>query len=325
MQSKLVSVIIPVFNCENYILQCVNSVLSQTYVNLEIIIVNDGSTDSTLQLLRTIQDKRVTVLDGPNNGCSFAKNIGLNYANGDYIQYLDADDLLSLDKIECQVNVLSNNSNSIAVCKTVIIQKELDQQFGEIDTELIIKGGSGKDFLLRLLGSEGKCGMVQPNAYLITKETAEKVGEWNVGISPSPDEDGEYFARALLSVDRVIFTNGINYYRKLTDEKSLSQIYSLQRAKNLLRTVEIKFQNIFEVENSTLTNELYQLNISQIAYQFGLEYPTIIDDAINILKKKYSKKLKILYPLNFRIASFFLGFKNTFRLKRLINALVYFT
>ena len=74
MHSELVSVIIPAYNAEQHILQCVNSVLEQSYSNLEIIIVNDGSTDATLEIIHSIQDSRIILIDQENKGCSSAKN-----------------------------------------------------------------------------------------------------------------------------------------------------------------------------------------------------------------------------------------------------------
>ena len=91
MHSELVSVIIPAYNAEDYIIQCLESILKQTYTNLEIIVVNDGSTDATLEILKTIQDSRIVLISQENRGCSSAKNSGLKHASGSFIQYLDAD------------------------------------------------------------------------------------------------------------------------------------------------------------------------------------------------------------------------------------------
>lgn len=91
---KLVSVIIPAYNAEKYIEQCVNSVVNQTYKQLEIIIVNDGSIDKTLVLVEKIKnmDNRIVVIDQKNKGLSAARNAGLKVCKGDYIFFLDSDD-----------------------------------------------------------------------------------------------------------------------------------------------------------------------------------------------------------------------------------------
>lgn len=316
MQSDLVSVIIPVYNAEKYIVECIDSVLTQTHTNLEVIIVNDGSTDHTLHLINLYKDERLLIVNQENKGCSNAKNTGLLLANGAFIQYLDADDILSINKIEQQVKSLQDLENSMAVCKTLIIQESIDQVMGEVDTELIKSEGSGIEFLLRLLGSHGVSGMVQPNAYLITRNIANKIGGWNEKISPSPDEDGEYFARALCCADKVIFTAGINYYRKPLNSSSLSKQYSFDRANNLLKTVDLKFQHIFKLEKTNRTQKLYQLNISQVAYQFGMDYPELLNNSLNYLADYKYKKLIVNRPKLFSIISRILGFKFTVYLKK---------
>jgi glycosyltransferase involved in cell wall biosynthesis len=96
----LVSVIIPAYNAEKYIADTIQCVLDQTWDNIELVIVNDGSTDNTENSIRNfLGDKRVKYIIQANIGCSGAKNTGLSIATGDFIQYLDADDILSLDKI----------------------------------------------------------------------------------------------------------------------------------------------------------------------------------------------------------------------------------
>ncbi len=318
MPSSLVSVIIPAYNAEKYILECVNSVLNQTHRNLEIIVINDGSMDKTLDIIRSFHDNRIIFINQDNQGCSSAKNSGLRIASGDFIQYLDADDVLSQDKIEKQLIELENAQNKIAVCKTVFFQDTIAKPCGEIDTELIKKEGTGLCFLLRLLGSEGQPGMVQPNAYLLPKKIVDIIGDWKIEISPSPDEDGEYFARALLAAKQVVFTDGINYYRKNQNQKSLSQIHTPQRALNLLKTVEFKFQYIFELERSKLTERLFQLNISQVAYQYGVEFPLILNDARNSLKGNSFSSLRIDTPFLFARVSRVVGFNFALGIRRLI-------
>jgi hypothetical protein len=160
--------------------------------------------------------------------------------------------------------------------------------------------------------------MVQPNAYLITRNIAFKIGGWNEKISPSPDEDGEYFARALCCADKVIFTAGINYYRKPINSLSLSKQYSFVRANNLLKTVDLKFQHIFKLEKTNRTQKLYQLNISQVAYQFGMDYPELLNNSLNYLADYKYKKLTVNRPKLFSIISRIFGFKFTFYLKKTV-------
>lgn len=110
MSSK-VSVIIPVYNKEKYIEQCLKSVINQTYTNLEIIIVDDASTDLSLEIVKRIQDNRIKIIELKENvGAGIARNKGIEVANGDYICFLDVDDYWILDKIERQVKFMKENN-----------------------------------------------------------------------------------------------------------------------------------------------------------------------------------------------------------------------
>lgn len=105
-ESKKVSVIIPLYNRKHLISRCVESVCRQTYRNLEIIIVDDGSTDACDEVLATLQksDERINVIRKENGGVSSARNCGLDIATGDYVQFVDSDDALVMDTIELAVS-----------------------------------------------------------------------------------------------------------------------------------------------------------------------------------------------------------------------------
>lgn len=121
MDEALVSVIIPVYNVERFLIKCVESVLNQTYRNLDIILVDDGSTDSSGKICDELGncDERVTVIHKQNGGLSDARNAGLNIARGIYYAFVDSDDYLSLDMLEIMVNSARRNSCEIAVCNIV--------------------------------------------------------------------------------------------------------------------------------------------------------------------------------------------------------------
>ena len=109
----LVSVVIPVYNAENLINSCLDSVLNQTYKNIEIIVVNDGSTDSTSDVLDEYRRKsssvNLQIVHQVNSGPSVARNVGIRLARGKYIAFLDSDDIWRADKIEKQMEFLSKN------------------------------------------------------------------------------------------------------------------------------------------------------------------------------------------------------------------------
>ncbi|MCC4464824.1 glycosyltransferase [Limosilactobacillus reuteri] len=115
--NEKISVIIPVYNDEKYLEQCVESVLTQSYHNLEVILVDDGSTDATPAICEEFrrQDDRIRVIYKQNEGVGASRNTGLAMATGDYILFIDHDDWLLEDHIQKLYDLLKNNQADIAI------------------------------------------------------------------------------------------------------------------------------------------------------------------------------------------------------------------
>lgn len=109
METPLISVITPAYNAEKTIERTIRSVLNQTYTNFEFLIVNDGSQDKTLEMISRFQDQRIKVFSQTNQGHSATRNRGILEATGEYITFLDADDIWVSDKLEAQLNALQKN------------------------------------------------------------------------------------------------------------------------------------------------------------------------------------------------------------------------
>ena len=108
----LISVVIPVYNGEKTIAETIESVLNQSFSDFELIVINDGSQDSTLDILASIQDPRIKIFSYPNAGLSASRNRGISQASGEFIAFLDADDLWTPDKLEAQLTALQENPNA---------------------------------------------------------------------------------------------------------------------------------------------------------------------------------------------------------------------
>ena len=115
------SVIIPVYNTENYLRECLDSIINQTFKDIEIICVNDGSTDGSLTILEEYaqKDNRIVVLHKPNGGLSDARNAGLDIMRGNYVSFIDSDDYITCDMIETLLKSAKYNSCEIAVCNMI--------------------------------------------------------------------------------------------------------------------------------------------------------------------------------------------------------------
>lgn len=119
MKTPLVSVIVPVYNAEKYLRRCIYSILKNTYPNLEVLCINDGSTDNSEKILHEIarEDSRLKVFSQPNKGVSAARNYGLDKAKGDFVAFIDADDWIHKNYFEYLIQSCKTGGASIAVCK----------------------------------------------------------------------------------------------------------------------------------------------------------------------------------------------------------------
>ncbi len=133
--NPLVSVIIPVYNVEKYIEECIDSVLAQTYQNIEIILVDDGSTDSSGQICDNYAEnnKHIYVIHQQNGGLSAARNAGLLKADGEYVYFLDSDDYISSDAIEKLVSITENDDSDVVFFDAISFfdnsDKEIKQNY----------------------------------------------------------------------------------------------------------------------------------------------------------------------------------------------------
>ena len=113
----MVSVIIPIFNCQEYLARCLDSIINQTYEDLEIILINDGSTDKSFEICKEYadRDKRVVVKSIENSGSSIARNEGIRISKGEYIMFVDSDDYIDSTLVEELLNAIYNNNVRISV------------------------------------------------------------------------------------------------------------------------------------------------------------------------------------------------------------------
>ena len=149
----LITVIIPVYKVEDYIEKCVNSVLGQTYKNLEIILIDDGSPDRSGEICDAYaaKDKRVKVIHKENEGVSVARNIGLDNANGMYIAFIDADDWIEENYLHILLsNVIKENADN-AICNyNRVTGNNIERNYFKNDTKLI----GDKEYLIRVLNPQ---------------------------------------------------------------------------------------------------------------------------------------------------------------------------
>ena len=153
IQNPLVSVIIPVYNTQDNIIRCLESVCNQTYSNLEVIVIDDGSTDDSLNVINRIaaNDKRIVVLHQSNQGAGSARNYGLLVSKGDFLGFVDSDDYISLDMMETMLNKMLIHNASIVECGFIRVDSEqgIETRYPLLDRVTIGRERCCKEYLLR--------------------------------------------------------------------------------------------------------------------------------------------------------------------------------
>jgi len=177
----LISVIIPVYNGEATIKETIASVLNQTFKDFELIVIDDGSTDSTLDVLSSIQDPRLKVFSYPNGNQAVSRNRGLSRATGEYISFIDADDLWTPDKLEAQLKALQENPQAgVAYSWTDLIDEA--GNFIRGGAKIYWKGESHARMLLNDFVESGSNPLIRAEAF-------KEVGKFDESLPPAEDWD----------------------------------------------------------------------------------------------------------------------------------------
>ena len=266
--SPLVSVIIPLYNADRYISEALQSVINQTYPEIEILVINDGSTDNSLEITRKFESDKVKVYSQSNKGASAARNYGLKEAKGKYIQFLDADDYLSSNKIEEQVRILEADDSKVALCPVIhffdgeeVNEKLVSNEwfYGSFDNPV--------QFLIRLYGGEEiDGGMIQPNSWLTPKKIIDKAGLWNEQLSV--DDDGEFFCRVVLAGSGIVCCkNALNFYRKYRKNIGLSSKSDEKAFRSIFKALELKQQHLSNFSNDPRYKKAFARAFKRLAVQ----------------------------------------------------------
>ena len=313
MNPPKVSILIPLYNSENYIEETIQSCLNQTYENIEIIIVDDGSTDKSLQIAKSFESGKLKVYSQPNSGACKARNLAFEKSIGDYIQYLDADDLLSENKIENQIKDLKNTDyKTIAFCSHT---RDLGEFNKGIYKTQIIEHSYEKPLNLLLDIFNGK-GNVLVHCWLCSRRLIEETGSWHEEIHKAQDSD--FFVRLILKCNRVLFSyETLVFYRILTN--SVSTTLNVKSLESVLMVNSIIEKLVLEKENSSQTkNAIIHLHSMHFCSNYNIENAGLLNP-VELRIKELGGKITFVGNMYFKLLSKFIGVKNALQLKNYLK------
>ena len=227
MSVPLVSVIIPVFNAERFIAATIESVLAQDWTHKEIIVVDDGSVDDSVAVIRGYESRGVRCIVKANGGGSAARNSGFKASQGDYIQFLDHDDLLAPDKISRQMAMAGGTTTCPVAGLWTRFQGDVDGAYGGWQPpEVMRHDWAPLDWLI-------ESPLVPTCAWLTPRQLVEAAGLWNETLIDNPDDDGEFFMRVFSHSERILFCDQARSYFRTEDASSAGH----NRNVNALRSI----------------------------------------------------------------------------------------
>lgn len=275
-----ITIIIPVYNVEKYIDKCLNSVINQTYKNLQIIIVNDGSKDNSEDICKKYQkkDKRIICLTQKNHGVSNARNVGLNYANGKYIIFIDSDDWLEPDMIEVLYFNSIKNEADISICDYYMNYENKEIAHNKLAKKIILQD---KSKILEELFDINTFGGYLWNK-LIKREciyySNNKYTKFNEEVKIQ--EDILFLTDIVQKANKVIYMpQEKKYHYRIRENSAVNFSYSQKDLTKLIAMEQfIKLKHQYMIENLT-----------KIEY----DYYTLARQGIYILAKENLKDLKL--------------------------------
>ncbi len=313
-----ISIIIPAYNVQEYIKQCLESIINQTYKNLEIIVVNDGSKDKTLDIIESIakDDPRIIVINQENQGVSAARNNALKGVDGDFVMFVDSDDWLDLDTCEVLIKEAVKENADIVMCGYVREYKEKSMPKAMFDEERIIfKNEEVKDKLHRRifgpLGNElSTPEKLNANTTIWAKlyrqttiKTANFISLKELGIC----EDGWFNIDAFKNANKVVFVKKHFYhYRKMIDGGSLTQNKEKNIYKDAKKFYSMLCQKIKEEElpqdYKTATNNRFALCLVERVNGQNIVYNNLNEILHDEQYEEAIKNIELKYfPLHWKL------------------------
>ncbi|MDN3492430.1 glycosyltransferase family 2 protein [Winogradskyella bathintestinalis] len=259
----LVSIIIPTYNSKKYLKETVNSALNQTYKLIEIIVIDDGSTDGTETMFTNFEKQGIACYRVKNGGASSARNYGLSKANGDYIQFLDADDILHESKIEKQLQLMQLHDADICYSPWIDFKVSINDYQDEFKFSRLDHGTmrTGKE-LMSSFGMDNW--FINTLSWLVKRDIVDKAGLWDVDIINN--NDGEYFSRVLFYAIRVVCCNEhLAYYRRTPNSLGkLNSVLKIEASFNSYQKIETLLCSCNDVKLMSYPKRMYYMQYKRI-------------------------------------------------------------
>ena len=313
--NTLISIIIPVYNAELHLSETIESVMAQTYQNWELILVDDESTDRSKIIALNYQAQNIIVFSKKNGGAAAARNYGYARSNGQFIKFLDADDLIDPKMLENQIRLAVTHEGCLVSSKWGRFYHN-DVETFQLNPEDCWQNLSGIDWIC----SSWKNGasMTQPGIFLIPKSLLVQAGQWNTKLSLV--DDFEFFTRIILAAKGVVFSEKSTLYYRSGLSNSLSGLKSRKGAESELLAVQLATAEVLTKERSARTLKICALAFANFIFNYYPNHAELLEIATKEYNLLTDLKLSKIAPRGGLIENI-LGWKTTKYLKKIKNGL----
>ena len=237
MNNELISIIVPIYNTEKYLRQCLDSILNQTYTNFEVLLVNDGSTDSSGMICQEYveNDSRFRYFEKENGGASSARNLGLERSGGAYITFIDSDDWVEQNYLDVLYTALKENDTDVAISTYKRFAQDgvfYLRSYSREDDEFLNLGTRSRDSFLEILP---RLGELDHSFYSISSKLIKReiIGNLLFDEQISYAEDLNFFFHLYLGVESVVFVRDYTYVYRTHDASTSQNVNELQALQEL--------------------------------------------------------------------------------------------
>ena len=281
----LVSILVPAYNAEEWISATLESAKAQTWPRKEIIVVDDGSPDHTAAVARRFASKEVLVVTQENQGAAAARNHALRLSQGDYIQWLDADDLLAPDKIQSQLKALGDAPNDRILLSSAWGYFNYRTRRAQFEPSSLWEDLSPVEWLIRKMGENLH---MQTATWLTSRVLAEAAGPWDTRLIS--DDDGEYFCRVLLASEGTRFVPESRVFYRITPASRWSFVGTSDKKKNaLLLSMKLHIQYLRSLEESDRVRKACLTYIGTWFENFYPDRPDLVAELQSVAAELHGK------------------------------------
>ena len=314
-----VSIIIPAYNASEYIEETLDSALQQVYKNIEIIIVDDDSTDDTWSIINNYCNNfpnLIKVYKNKGKGACAARNYGFELSSGNYIQYLDADDILNPQKIEKQMELLQSFGDNIIVS---CYWGRFYKNWNSVNWKEQLINKDYCDPINWLIDSWDNKGMGQTSIWLTPRSLIESAGLWNENLLIN--QDGEFFSRVLLRSKGIKFCKEAKVYYRSGNLNSITSKNKFGKAKaiSLLMSYNLYESNCKNYIDSSRVKKSLANNYLIYIFHYYPFFPDLLKSAEDSFYSLGFKKMWAVGEGKFEKLAKFVGFKNALLIRELIK------